>query len=67
MSSKNNDKMKFRKQSLSLTAFDSSLYTREPIVSEGSVEKFTITTHLWVASSSCMAGRPIKSALVRSH
>ena len=24
------------------------------------IEKFTITTHLWVASNNCMAGRPIK-------
>ena len=30
-------------------------------------KQITVATHLWVASKGCMAGRPIKSALVRSR
>ncbi len=29
------------------------------------VKGFRIITHLWVVSNTCMAGRPIKNALVR--
>ena len=37
-----------------------SLYTREALLG-------TTLTHLWVASNPCVAGRPIKNALVRSQ